>query len=63
MSSGVGVITTGEVTVVRGNNGVLVALLDVLTVPLTNAGSASVSEDNTTKVAQSLGLLKDYCGD
>jgi hypothetical protein len=56
VSSGVGVITTGEVTVVRGNNGVLVALLDVLTIPLTNAGTASVGKDNTSEFTQSSGL-------
>ncbi|KNC29425.1 hypothetical protein FF38_06588 [Lucilia cuprina] len=54
MSGRVGIITTGEVTIVRGDNGVLVALLNVLTIPLTNAGPAGVSQDGTTEFVENI---------
>lgn len=40
----IGVITTCEVSVVRCDDGVLLALLDVPTIPLADAGSASVGQ-------------------
>lgn len=42
VGGGIGVITTSEVPVVGCDNGVLLAFLDVLTVPLADAGSTSV---------------------
>ena len=47
MGHWVGIVTSGEVAVERGNNGVLVALLGVLSVPLANAGAARVRHDDT----------------
>ena len=49
-----GIISAGEVTVVRVDNGVLLALLDILTVPLANAGSTSVSQNQAANVVQRL---------
>ena len=43
----VSVVAASKVAVVRGDDAVLGALLDVLTVPLANARSARVSEDET----------------
>ena len=54
MRSGVGVVATGEVTVVGGDNGVLLALLRILSVPLTDAGSAGVGKDLATNRLQRL---------
>lgn len=54
MGSGVTVVTGSEVTVVRRNNSVLLTLLDVTTIPLTNAWTASISKDKTTKVKEGL---------
>ena len=47
MSGGVGVVSASEVPVVAGDDRVLLPLLHVLSVPLTNARSTGVSEDNT----------------
>ena len=47
VGGGVGVVTTGEVPVVARHDGVLLSLLHVLSVPLTDARTTSVSEDNT----------------
>jgi len=44
---GVSIVTSSEVTVVGGNDGVLGALGDILTIPLTNAGTASVGKNDT----------------
>ena len=49
MGSGVGVVAAGEVPVVGGDDGVGLALLDVLPVPLTNAGSASIGKNNASE--------------
>lgn len=56
MGSGVGIVTAGEVTVVGSNDGVGLALLDVLAVPLANAGATGVRQDHTTKLLESLQL-------
>ncbi len=56
----VAVVTTSEVTVVRGNNCVLHTLGDVLTVPLTNARAASVGENGGTSILE--GLLDAITG-
>ena len=50
---GVGVVTAGEVTVVGGDDRVLLALGDVLSVPLADARTTGVGKNNTT------GLLED----
>lgn len=52
----VGIVTSGEVTVVRRDDGVGLTLLDILTIPLTNAGSASVGKDDTSELLKSLEL-------
>jgi hypothetical protein len=56
VGSRVGVVATGEVTVVGGNDRVGGALGDVLAVPLTDAGSASVGEDDTADLLERLHL-------
>lgn len=56
VGSRVGVVTASEVTVVGGDDGVGLALLHVLTVPLSNARTAGVGEDNTTELLESLKL-------
>ena len=53
MGSGVGVIAAGEVPVVGGDDGVGLALLDVLPVPLTDARSACISKDNAAEFLHS----------
>merc|ERR1719239_366672 len=55
VSGGVSVITTCEVSVVAGNNGVLLPLLHILSVPLTNAGPAGVSEHDTPELPHGVG--------
>lgn len=52
----VGVISSSEVTVVRRDNGVGLVLLDILTIPLTNARATSVGEDNTAELLEGLQL-------
>jgi hypothetical protein len=52
VSRGVGVVTSGEVTVVRRQDGVGLTLLDVLTVPLTDARTASVGKNDTTELLE-----------
>lgn len=56
VSGGVGVVTASEVTVVGGDDGVGLALLDILTVPLSNARTASVGKDDTTVLLEGLQL-------
>lgn len=51
----VAVVTSGEVTVVRGEDRVGLALLDVLAVPLSDARTTGVGENNTTELLESLG--------
>ena len=52
VSGGVGVVTGREVAVVRRDDRVLLALLHVLTVPLTDAGTASVGQNGSAELAQ-----------
>ncbi len=52
----VGVVTTGEVTVVGRDDRVGFALLDVLAIPLTDARTAGVGKDDTTEFLKSLKL-------
>lgn len=54
MSSGVGIVTSGKVSVVRSNNRVLLSLWNVLSVPLTDTWSASVGEDDTADTLESV---------
>lgn len=56
MGGGVGVVTASEVTVVGRDDGVGLAFLHILTVPLSNARTASVGENDTTKLLESLEL-------
>lgn len=55
VSGGVGVVTSGKVTVVRCDDGVLVAFLDVLAIPLTDARSAGVGQNGSAELAKCLG--------
>lgn len=56
VSGRVAVVSPGEVTVVRRDDRVGLALLDVLTIPLTNARTASVGENHTTELLEGLEL-------
>lgn len=56
VSSGVTVVSASEVTVVGRDDGVGLALLDVLAVPLTNARTAGVGKNNTAVLLKSLQL-------
>lgn len=56
VGGGVGIVTTGEVTVVGGDDRVGLTLLDVLTIPLSNARTAGVGKDNTTVLLKGLEL-------
>lgn len=56
VGGGVGVVTASEVTVVRGDDRVGLTLLHVLAVPLTNARSAGVGEDDTAELLEGLEL-------
>lgn len=52
----VGIVTSSEVTVVRADDRVGVSLLDIASVPLTNAWSTGVCEDETSERLKSLEL-------
>jgi hypothetical protein len=56
VGSGVTVVSASEVTVVGGDDRVGGALLDIASVPLTNARTASVGEDHTTELLEGLEL-------
>lgn len=56
MGGWVGIITSNEVTVVGGDNSVLVSFLHILTVPLANAGSTSICQNCPTKLSEGLSL-------
>ncbi|KAI6748464.1 hypothetical protein HG530_015500 [Fusarium avenaceum] len=56
VSSGVAVISASEVTVVGRDNRVGLTLLDVLSVPLTNAGTASIGKNDATEFLKGLEL-------
>ena len=55
MRGRVGVVATGEVAIVRGDDGILLPLLHVLAVPLADAGTARVGQDDTAKLAHDIG--------
>ncbi|KAI6755925.1 hypothetical protein HG531_005031 [Fusarium graminearum] len=50
------VVSAGEVTVVRRDDGVGLALLDVTSIPLTNAGTTSVGKNDTAELLEGLEL-------
>jgi len=56
VGSRVAIVTTGEVAVVGRDNGVDLALLDVLTIPLADARTASVGQNDTTELLEGLEL-------
>ena len=56
MSLRIGVIPSSEVPVVASHNGVLLSLLDVLSVPLTNARPTSIGQHQASYVLQGLVL-------
>ena len=56
MSLRVGVVPSSEVPVVAGDDGVLLSLLDVLSVPLTNARPTGIRQHQASYVLQGLVL-------
>lgn len=54
MSGGIGVVSAGEITIVRRDDGVLRALRDILTSPLTDAWTTGISKNQTTEFAKNL---------
>ena len=56
VGSGVGVVAASEVTVVGGDDGVGLALLHILAVPLSDARAAGVGQDDTAELLESLQL-------
>lgn len=56
VGGGVGIVTASEVTVVGGDNGVGLALLYIMTVPLTNARTTSICKDHTSELFEGLQL-------
>lgn len=52
--SRVGVVSASEISVVRSDDGILLSLLDVSSVPLTDTGSTGVGEDDTSDVFERL---------
>jgi hypothetical protein len=56
MGGWVGIVTTSEVPVVACDNRVDLALLDVATIPLSNAGSASVGKNQTANLLKGTNL-------
>lgn len=53
VGSGVSIVTSSEVTVVGRDDGVSLALLDVLAVPLANAGATGVGKNHAAELLQS----------
>lgn len=56
VSRRVAVVATSEVTVIGRKNRVGLALLNILTVPLSDAGTAGVRENDTTELLEGLEL-------
>lgn len=50
------VISSSEITVIRRDDSVLVAFLDVLTVPLADAGTARVRQDGAAEISKDFRL-------
>ncbi len=63
VGGGVGVISPCEVPVVAGDDRVLLSFLDVLSVPLADAGTAGIGENQTPYLLQRLILLKQGEGE
>jgi len=61
VGGGVGIVTTGKVSVVGSDDRVLLSLLDVLPVPLSDTGSTGVGENDSTNVLK--GLHESVTGD
>lgn len=53
VGSGVGIVTSSEVTVVGRDDGVSLTLLDVLAVPLANAGATGVGKNHAAELLKS----------
>lgn len=62
VSHWVGVVSSSEVSVEGSDDGVLLALLSVLSVPLTNAWTARVGHDNTADALEDLGVAVSFNG-
>lgn len=56
MGCRIGIIAANKVTVVWGDDSILLSFLHVLTVPLANAGATGIGQHSPTKLTQSLGL-------
>ena len=54
VGGGVGIVTTGKVSVVGSDDRVLLSLLDVLPVPLSDTGSTGVGQNDSTDVLEGL---------
>ena len=54
-------LLTCEVSVVAGHDGVLLPLGDVLSVPLANAGAASIGKDDAPKLPHSVSMVALIC--
>lgn len=52
----IGIVSTREITIVRCDDRVLITLLDVFTIPLTDAGPASVRQHGASKFSKNFGL-------
>lgn len=50
------VVPSGEITVVRRDDSVLVAFLDVLAVPLADAGTARVRQNSAAEISKDFRL-------
>ena len=58
MCGWVGIVPSSEVPVVAGDNGVLLSHLDVLPVPLADAGPTGVGQHHTPNLSQGLVLQR-----
>lgn len=56
MGGWIGIVTSSKVSVVRGDDGIFVSLLNVLSVPLANAWTAGVGKNDATKLTERLSL-------
>ena len=54
-------LLTCEVSVVASHDGVLLPLGDVLSVPLANAGAASIGKDDAPKLPHSVSMVALIC--
>ena len=56
MGGGVDIVTSGEITVIRGNDRIDLALLDVPPIPSSNARTTIINEDQAAGTLQNLDL-------